>query len=109
MSNENSTEEFKILYNDFDKEAEAQKQWNELRKLNKDEYSDAKFHEYNDDYNPICPYCKNEVGFTEDIYPPGDAVGYKNQSKYVTELFRKCEHCNKVFIEELGEETDYFY
>lgn len=24
MSNENSTEEFKILYNDFDREAEAQ-------------------------------------------------------------------------------------
>ena len=58
MSNENSIEEFKILYNDFDREAEAQKQWNELRKLNKDEYFDAKFHEYNDDYNPICPYCK---------------------------------------------------
>ena len=109
MSNKHSPEEFKILYNDFDREAEAQKQWNELRKLDKDEYSDAKFHEYNDDYNPICPYCKNEVGFTEDIYPPGDAVGYKDQSKYVTELFRKCEHCNKVFIEELGEEHDYFY
>ena len=52
---------------------------------------------------------KNEVGFAEDIYTPGDAVGYKDQSKYVTELFRKCEHCNKVFIEELGEEPDYFY
>ena len=41
MSNENSTEEFKILYNDFDREAEAQKQWNELRKLDKDEYKEA--------------------------------------------------------------------
>ena len=56
MSNKHSPEEFKILYNGFDREAEAQKQWNELRKLNKDEYSEAKFHEYNDDYNPICPY-----------------------------------------------------
>ena len=49
MSNKHSPEEFKILYNDFDRESEAQKQWNELRKLDKDEYSDAKFHEYNDD------------------------------------------------------------
>lgn len=94
------------ITNGFDEEAEAQKQWKLLKVLDDNEFENALYLD-NEGLETLCPYCKQEVDFIEDIEVPADAVGQKKSGRYITQVFRKCPHCGNIYIEELGEAPDY--
>ena len=94
-----------IIADEFDEEAEAQKQWELLKVLGDSEFENALYLD-NECLEPLCPYCKQEVDVIEDIEVPDDAVGQKKSGLYVTQVFRKCPHCGNIYIEEVGEDPD---
>lgn len=81
---------------------ELQEMWNSIPVLKAEEYADA---EEITDYEK-CPYCGELVGFTIDEFPPSYCIGKKG--RYVTNFYRVCPKCEKVYYEPLGEEPDYW-
>lgn len=79
----------------FDEEAEAQKQWKLLKVLGDSELENALYLD-DEGLETLCPYCKQEVDFIEDIEVPADAVGQKKDGRYITQVFRKCPHCGNI-------------